>query len=318
MATREFTDEEIESLVRGLESLQGGPMTAAALVGCGEKAIPPLRRFLLEGRPRGIFQPRQLAVETLAQLGAKDVLIEYLEKSPEIKDPVIRFGENTVISTTARELGRWPTDDVFHCLMRVALDRVLPGIVETLGEFKHTEAVPYFLLALGDDVCRSNAEAAIRKLHDMARPFLIDAVNQPNPSGEDENPSSLRRRRCALRILLDLRVAPSDWKSLRQCLDENDPEIVITSARIALEIESAPERLYAVHRLIEMLPRVNWFLRDDARVALLTHFDISRDAVEAEIGRRKVASERDGRFDAVLRLLVNVRMRALESRVERN
>ena len=65
-------------------------MAAAALIGCGARAIPPLRSFLLQGRPRGIYQPRQLAVETLGQLGAKDVLLEYLNKPLAIKDPVVR------------------------------------------------------------------------------------------------------------------------------------------------------------------------------------------------------------------------------------
>lgn len=99
MTTREFTDQEIESFVKDLESLQGGSMAAAALIGCGARAIPPLRRFLLDGRPRGIFQPRQLAAETLAELGAKDALVAYLDMPSVIKDPVVRFGEDAVRST---------------------------------------------------------------------------------------------------------------------------------------------------------------------------------------------------------------------------
>jgi hypothetical protein len=292
-------------------------MTAAALVGCGERAIPPLRRFLLEGRPRGIFQPRQLAVETLAQLGAKEVLIEYLENSPEIEDPVVRFGENAVRSTAARELSRWPTDDIFKCLMRVGLDHLLPGIVETLGEFRRTEAMPYLLWALGDGVCRSAAETAIRKFAGESRRFLMDAAGRPNPSREDENPSSLQRRRWALRILCDLKPAAADWKNLRECLEEEDPEIAITCARIALEIAPRPEQLRAVRRLIDMLPRVDWFLRTDVRTALLEHFDISREAVEDEIARRTAASERNGVFDVVVRLLTNIRIQALEPGIMR-
>jgi hypothetical protein len=317
MATKGFTDEEIESFVRGLESLQGGSMSAAALVGCGEKAILPLRRFLLEGRPRGIFQPRQLAVETLAQLDAKGVLVEYLEKSPRIEDPVVRFGENAVRSTAARELSRWPTDDVFNCLMGVGLDHLLPGIVETLGEFQRPEAMPYLLWALGDGVCRSTAETAIRKFHGEARPFLIDAATKPNPSKEEENPSSLQRRRWVLRILSDLKLPAQDWENLSECLEEDDAEIVITCARIALEVAPRSDQSRAVRRLIEMLQRVDWFLRTDVRTALLEHFDISREAIEDEIARRTAASEKDGVFDVVLRLLINIRIQALEPGVIR-
>jgi hypothetical protein len=293
-------------------------MASAALIGCGARAIPPLRRLLLQGRPRGIFQPRQLAVETLAQLQAKDVLIEFLEKPTEIEDPVVRFGENAVRSTAARELGRWPTDDVFDCLMRVGLDHQLPGIVETLGAFRRMEAIPYFLWTLGDGVCRSSAEAAIRKFESDARPFLIDAARNPNPSREDENPSSLQRRRWVLRILSDLKVLPQDWKSLRECLEESDAEIVITCARIGLEVAPKPDQLRAVHRLIEMLPRVDWFLRTDVRMALLEHFDVSRELIEDEIARRTAASAKDCVFDVLLRLLINVRIQALEPGLARH
>ncbi|MGC2330695.1 MAG: HEAT repeat domain-containing protein, partial [Candidatus Acidiferrales bacterium] len=150
MATREFTDQEIESFVRDLESLRGGFLSAAALIGCGTRAIPPIRSFLLQGRPRGIYQPRQLAVETLGELGAKDVLLEYLNKPLAIEDPVVRHAEDAVRSTAARELARWQTQDVFECLMRLAKDHLLSGIVEALGTFRRAEAMPYFLWALGD------------------------------------------------------------------------------------------------------------------------------------------------------------------------
>ncbi|MGC2313029.1 MAG: hypothetical protein WA516_10275, partial [Candidatus Acidiferrales bacterium] len=71
-------------------------------------------------------------------------------------------------------------------------------------------------------------------------------------------------------------------------------------------------RLHAIQRLIEMLPRVDWFLRGDARTALLEHFDISREAIEDEIARRTAASERNDTFDVILRLLINIRIQALE------
>jgi hypothetical protein len=317
MTTREFTEQEIESFVRDLESLRGGASAAAALIGCGVRAIPALRRFLVEGRPRGIFQPRQLAVETLAELGATDALIEYLEKPLPVKDPVVRFGEDAVRSTAARELARWPTDQVFDCLTHVGIDHLLPGVVEALGTFRRTDAIPYFLWALGDGVCRSYAEEAIRALGDAARPFLLDAAGTRNPSAEDESPSSFQRRRWMLRILADLKLSDEDWTRLRDSLDENDPEIVITAARIGLEVAPMPDRWRAVHRLIEMLPRVDWFLRTETSVALAEHFDIAREAVEDEIARRTVASFKDRALDVVLRLLVNLKKQALEARLAR-
>jgi len=162
-----------------------------------------LREFLLQGKPRGIFQPRQLAVETLAELGARDVLVEYLKQARTITDPVVRFSEAAVESTAARVMARWRTQEVYHTLTNLASTRLLPGLVEALGEFGHVETIPYFLWALGDDECRDAAEQALRKLGDAARPQLIEAIRRPVPSAEEEIPSSRIRRRQVLRILAD-------------------------------------------------------------------------------------------------------------------
>ncbi len=302
-----ITDEEIELLTHALESLQGGPVAAATLVACGERAIPPLRSYLLRGRPRGIYQPRQLAVETLAHLGAKDVLLEYLASPAPIKDPVVRMGEDAVRSTAARELGRWRTEDVFESLSNVALDTLLPGVVESLGAYRRTEAIPYFLWALGDGVCRTQAEDAIRGLGQAARPALLDSAGDKTPSAEQETPSSLQRRRWVLRILLDLKVSEVDWTRLRTLLAENDPDIVITTARIGLACASAPERLRVIERIIQVLPDANWFLRTEARAALAGHFELARAIIEQEITRRRSAGEKEQALDVVLRLLVNLR-----------
>ncbi len=312
MTTRVYTDEEIESQVKGLESLRGGPFAAAVLVGCGERAIAPLRSFLINGRPRGIYQPRQLAVETLAELGAKDVLLDYLDNPVPLKDPVVRMGEDAVRSTAARELGRWQTEDVFICLMRFGRDHLLPGVIETLGKFRRPDSLQYFLWALGDGVCRSYAEDAIRTLEEAARPSLIEAANMPEPSAEEEIASSIQRRRWILRILADLKITANEWQRLRDLLAASDPDMVITTSRIALEIAPELDKWKAVHRLIEMLPRADWFLRTEARTALAGHFDIARELIEDEIDRRIQEDGNDQALDIVLRLLVNLRNRAVE------
>jgi|GEM_PF-6388339 len=72
----------------------------------------------------------------LAQLGAKEILMKYLNTSKDISDPVIRFGEETVGNTAARLLANCKTDDIFYFLLRIAHERPLPGIIETLGSFR--------------------------------------------------------------------------------------------------------------------------------------------------------------------------------------
>jgi len=55
-------EDEIERLVKGLDSLVEGDLAVPMLVACGERAVAPLRRFLLHGRPSVIFAGRQRAI----------------------------------------------------------------------------------------------------------------------------------------------------------------------------------------------------------------------------------------------------------------
>ncbi len=305
--SHDWTAEEIESLVRDLESLRGGSTAAAALVGCGQRAIGPLREFLLEGAPNSIFQPRQLAVETLAELGGKDVLIEYLLQSRKVSDPVIRFGEDAVLSTAARELSRWNTEEAFEALQKLSQERLLPGVVESLGNFGRESSVPYFLWALGDGVCREAAEEALRKIGESARRYLLLAARSTNAPEGNEISSSLQRRRTALKLLGDLPPQPSDWEKLRPLLNNKDAEVVVRAARIALTICPRDERERAIKGLIEVLPAAHSFVRAEAKTCLTENYGVARSFVEMEVNRRQKASPKEQATDDVLRLLVNLK-----------
>lgn len=296
--------------MKDLESLRSGSGAAAALVGCGERAIASLRSFLLNGTPRGVYQPRQLAVATLGELGAREALMEYVSQNSSIEDAVVRFGEDAVRSTAARELGRWRDQVVFECLIHAGSERLLAGVVESLGQFRKIEAMRFFLRALADDVCRSSAEDAIRALGDQARPGLVDTVFDRALSAEEERPSSLGRRRSALRLLAELTVSDEDWSRLRSLVEECDPAIVILAGTIGLAVGPVPDQWKAAKRLIEVLPEADWFWRTEARRALGEHFAIAQELVEDEIARRMKASPKEQSLDEILRLLVNLRNQA--------
>ncbi len=119
-AKKDYTDAEIRQFVSELDSQNGGELTAAVLIGCGPRGIPPLREFLLPGKPRGIHQPRQRAVEVLAEVGAKNVLLEYLLQRRQIPDPFVRFGEDAVRSAAAPLPARWPTQEAYAVLSKLA------------------------------------------------------------------------------------------------------------------------------------------------------------------------------------------------------
>jgi hypothetical protein len=307
-----WSDETIRDLVRDLESLRGGAFASAALVGCGARAIEPLRTFLLQGKPRGIFQPRQLAVETLAALGAREVLIEYLRQARTITDPVIRFSEAAVESTAARALSRCRTEETYQTLKQLARTRLLPGLVEALGEFGRVEMIPYFLWALGDDGCHDAAEQALRQLGEAARPALLETANKPNPSADEEVPSSRIRRRKVLRLLAEGEVSTEEWWQLRVLLEDSDLEIAVTCARIALKHGFPEDQREAICRLVSCLQGANWFLRTEARSCLMEHYSVAEEEVESEILRRCRLSAKDQGADLVLRLLVNLKEQCKE------
>jgi hypothetical protein len=307
-AFRDLPDEEIEALVQSLNSLHEGELGIDMLVACGERAIGPLRRFLLGGKPSGIFVPKQRAVKALAELGAKQVLLDYLEFDESVPDPVAAHGEEAVKNTVARALAAWHTEDVYQALLRTLQRRRLLGVIEALGEFAgRSEAVPELVAALEDDFCRSSAEDALRNLGDVAHLEFIDAARTPNPSGTRETPSSRTRRRAALRLLESLRLLVEDWRKVAALLHDSDPEIAARAAAIALNLADRPNQELAVKRMIEVLPAADWLLQGEIQGWLETHLDVARSGINKEIERRQAASVSVQAADSVLRLLLAIR-----------
>ena len=73
----------IARLWKGCSRCIEGELGVAALVGEGERAVPALRRVLLEGAPSTVYLPRQTSGRTLGEIGAFSVLREYLLKRQE-------------------------------------------------------------------------------------------------------------------------------------------------------------------------------------------------------------------------------------------
>lgn len=302
----DYTDEEIRSFVGDLESLPSGELTVALLVGCGRRAVAPLREFLLHGKPRGIFQPRQRAVEALAQLGARDVLEEYLLQKREISDRVVRFGEEAVENTAARELSRWLTEDVYQFVLNLARDRMRVGLIETLGEFDRPEAAPIFIRALEDDVCRPVAESVLRRIGSQVKPLLFKAA-QRDLAAERERPAQLCRRRRVLHILLGLALSAEEWEAVRPLLQDNDTEIAVSAAQLGMEAASDAEKREAAALLIRFFPRAPWLQQMEIHECLDRNYGLVRDLVAAEIARRQQQSRSEQTADQVLRILLAVR-----------
>ncbi|MCZ2074185.1 MAG: hypothetical protein LC130_04195 [Bryobacterales bacterium] len=276
----------IGHLIEKLDSLLEGEQASAALVACGRPAVEPLRRFLMEGRPSGIYQPRRWAVEALAGLKAKDVLLDYLRSDRPIPDAVARMGEEAVRNAAAAALKQWPSDEVCEVLTGIIQHRHLAGAVGTLGELGHEEAIPFMVAALEDDVCRETAETALRKLGQAAVSDLIIAALNPWPNREEESPLSLRRRSSAAQLLCEIGVSGEQWTRLRPLIKETEPGILVAAARMAWRIGARPDVEEIAVQLIAALDSADWYFRDEIGDVLVEIFEVAEPMVDHQIARR--------------------------------
>jgi HEAT repeat protein len=303
-------DAKIGSYIEKLNSLKEGEGAVGKLIACGRSAIEPLRQYLLEGRPSVVYHSRRWAVEALAALGAKDVLLEYLKQKKDIADPALRLGEEAVESAAARELIRWPGEEVYQVLLGIAQERCLPGALEALGEFKRPEAVPHLVKALEDDVCRRAAEDALRKIGPPAEPDLIRAAVTPWPSRDAENPLSYLRRRSAVGLLAEIGVSAYQWRLLRPLLNDANAEMLVAAFKTAAAVGAAKDMASAGRRLLKVLTNADWYVKREIENALVDFFDAVKPIVERDIARRYRGADAESIIDPVLAILLRVKRRA--------
>jgi HEAT repeat protein len=302
-----LSDAEISHYIEQLSSLKEGVQAVWKLITCGHPAIEPLRQFLLEGKPSAIFQPRQWAVEALAGLQAKDVLLVYLKQKKDISDPDVQLGEEAVESAAARKLIKWQSEEVYRTLLDIAQERCLPGALEALGEFRRVEGIPFLVKALEDDFCRPAAEDALSKIGVPAGSELIRAVITPWPSKGEESPSSLRRRRSAVGLLAEIGVTADHWQVLRPLLNEDDPEILVGISRVAAQVGETKNKTLAGRRLIETFERADWYFKGEIESVLIDLFGEVKTVIEEEIVRRSRLTEEKPEVDPVLSALLRVK-----------
>jgi hypothetical protein len=301
--------DEIYRLMSMLESLCRGEEAVEFLVGLGPTAIEPLGEFLLEGKPSKVFLPRLWAVKALTRLGARDFLIAYLFREREISDPEERFGEEAVESAAARFLAAWPDEDTRRLLLKLSERRLLNGLIDALAEFKTPEAIPYFERALEDDFYRSAAENGFLRLGALAADALSRSAVTPHPGPSGETPSSLERRRSAVRLLHMVGISAGHWQILRALLHESDAVLVVEAAKLGTGFASVEDRRLMAHRLIGFLSSTPWHLGKDIEENLVALKREAAGEIEEEIARRLEQPEDVRALDMRLRALLRVKRR---------
>lgn len=295
--------EQAHHLIKELNTLIDGEQTVKKLVDLGSAAVEPLRSFLLEQKPRKIFQPRLWAVKALALLGARDVLIEYLLQQRSIADPEDRFGEEAVESAAVRFLSNWPSEEVYQLLFELSRKRMLVGLMDALAEYRHPKTIDYFLRALEDDFYRPAAEDALSKLGEICCDALSLSAITPSPCSSMENFSSLERRRSSLRILNRIGISFRHWEILKKLIDESDKELVISCAKLGVPFATKEEGLRIAEVLLGFIGSVPWYLQEDMEDVLTALSMEARGEIEEEIAYRMEQPEDTRRMDQRLGIL---------------
>jgi HEAT repeat protein len=265
---------DVARALERLKSLHDGDLGVVDITACGSRAVPALRALLLTGETSSIYHPRCRAVEALAALGAHYVIIEFLGSPREVANPINRSGEEAVVNAAARALIGVKDPRVFPLLLELAETRLSAGVVEALGSFGRTAALPALLRAMREDHTRPVAEAALLRLKVAACPTLAEIATRPLPSPGQESPSSRRTRLAAARLLA--RIGASE-NLFRRLIDDVDPEIAAVSCMALLDIAESTDEPDALPRLIELLPRLSWIACQDAEECLARHFRQVRD-----------------------------------------
>ena len=263
---------DLERALAQIMSLSDGDRGVLEVVMFGARAVPPLRGLLLKRESSGLFEPPCRVVEALAALGAQDVLATFLKTDRDIADPIERAGEDAVLNAAARVLRDTADEETIQRMLWLAKERYLAGPIEVLGLRRRTEALPCLIGALADDLARPAAEGAIRCFGRDAAVALARAGSERDVQNGSESESSLRRRRTALTLLLE--IGDLTAVTLRQQVEwaeDADPDIAVAGCRAMLGGRDAMNRRRALQKLARLSPRVRWSLHLDIEGILREH-----------------------------------------------
>jgi len=282
------SEAKIARAIAQLLALRDADRAVIELIALGPRVIPPLREFLLQHRPSGIYQPARDAVFVLASLHADDALMEYLAQAVEtdIADPADRTGEDAIVNAAARALRHRRDDACFALLMTFAGQRPLGGVIEALGEMGREAAIPRLIEGLASDFTRHVASAALTKFGARARPALLETALTPKPSAESESATSHATRQSAVGVLSEIGVTLQEWSRLRPLAEASDTRLAALTWRLAL-VTAQPllDRETAIRGLIRLLKSSDWLLTMQIEGWLAQHHELAIRIISQAVDR---------------------------------
>jgi len=297
-----LSSSQIARLVRALESLTDGELAVDLLIAAGERSILSLEEFLLGGKARTIAVPRCRAARALGGLAARETLLSYFAKVDLPADPVVLFAEDAVRSAVAHELLRWREDDVFYALLKAARQRATVGLVESLGEFCRSDAIPVLFEILEDDLCRDAAFVALCKIPEDSRHYAILSLREGAGAGLVGAACS-RRRRATAALFRKLGISRGDWQDVAQLLEDEDPTVIICAATVGFQVAPPEEFQGIVNALFRVAPKLNWLQEDEVVHLLDQHKSLAYCEANQVLANLRERGERVNWLSATWRIL---------------
>jgi hypothetical protein len=289
--THEVSDKAIEQMIAALDSLLDGDRAVEQLISLGRKVVPAVERFLLESRPGSISVSRCRAIRILGALGAYSSLVHYLRENIRPTDATVLFAEDAVRSAAARELMHHESPAIFRVLRDAVKLRATSGLVQALSQYRWPESVPLLFDLLEDDLCRDDAKEGLRKVPEAARAYailLLRGITDLPIHGSNAS----RRRRATLQLLVEFGISINEWPDLREFLQDEDRDCLISAATLGLHCALAAERPAIIASLIEASAGMNW-AQEIEEVELLDKWPLLAKQAAREIyARRKMRGEK--------------------------
>jgi hypothetical protein len=296
--------EDIGRALAKMRSLHDGDAGVIEAVSIGRRAVPALTALMFERDRSGIYQPRCWAAHALSILGAYEVLFDFLREPPEAVDAVERAGDDAVINAAAQYLSALREERVFQLLLSLASRRYWPGAIAGLAAFRRPEAIPLLAGALAEDDCRLLAEPALLGFGEAARPALLQTALHKGAGGGHESETSIRSRKSALLLLMQMGVSSALWPSLRPLMAERDPRLLLPICELCLVAGPEAEWRGAVTKLTHLVETADWRNSADAEECLIRHYPKAETPLSAMLRGMPDTDEAPSRLrSALLRII---------------
>ncbi len=285
----------IEMLIEQLGDPSRCNQALLGLLVKGESAVPAMARFLNSSKPSSLPEARLLAVEGLSILKGPEALDALIgvarQRLASIPDPLIRLGEETVASRSARALAEFSDEPrVVDTLLELLKGKPLIGVAEAFTKLKDPRAIPGLVSWLEEDFVAEAVRQAIVAYGDTAVPVLLDSLRYKQIRNGSETGASQRRRARLLEIICDL-AKPACLDGLEDLPDDAVDRVRWNAVRLFFDKGSIAQQRRAFRVGMKFLDSSDNLLRAECEDLLLSHFRSGRDLIHKEIQRRRIMGE---------------------------